>query len=255
LTIPPGKKSCFHPSKVNKTRSLFNRLNNNIIMTKNENNDQYLTKTVISARSQKCFDLPILPLCVHSCACARPPKKQKGRRPNSHSTQLTPWVISPEIMARFSWNFGKTKNIFPLGTCYFNAHSLLYWILTWSIILCFFLGPARLWRRGVLWECCPATKPARQVKGLKGNHENVICCSVGDNVAFEARVSWRASCGSPSKNIKAYVEAENTCVQREKRCHNNIYYYILNIMYDLYSNNKRWNLRLNNNLVLITFEG
>jgi hypothetical protein len=26
------------------------------------------------------------------------------------------------------------------------------------------------------------------------------------------------------------------------------------IMYDLYSNNKRWNLRLNNDLVLLTFE-
>ena len=58
-------------------------------------------------------------------------------------------------------------------------------------------------------------------------------------------------CGSLSENIEAYVEAENACAQREKRCHNNIYYY----MYDLYSNNKRWNLRLNNDLVLLTFEG
>jgi hypothetical protein len=38
-------------------------------MKKSENNYQYLTKTVISARSQKCFDLRILPLCVHSCVC------------------------------------------------------------------------------------------------------------------------------------------------------------------------------------------
>ncbi len=27
-------------------------------------------------------------------------------------------------------------------------------------------------------------EPARQVKGLKANHENVICCSVGDIVAL-----------------------------------------------------------------------
>jgi hypothetical protein len=36
-------------------------------MKKSENNDQYLTKTVISARSQEVIDLRILPLCVHSC--------------------------------------------------------------------------------------------------------------------------------------------------------------------------------------------
>jgi hypothetical protein len=69
-------------------------------MKNSENNDQYLTKTVISARSQKVFDLGILPLCVHSYVCARPQKKQ-GRWPNSHLTQLTPQVISPEIMERF----------------------------------------------------------------------------------------------------------------------------------------------------------
>ncbi len=53
-------------------------------------------------------------------------------------------------------------------------------------------------------------------------------------------------------SAEAYVEAENACAENAlKRCHNDIYYY----MYDLYSNNKRWNLRLNNDLVLLTVEG
>ena len=159
-------------------------------------------------------------------------------------------------MERFPWNFGRT-NIFPLGTCHFNAHSsLLYWFLTWPIILCFCLGSARLWRRGVLWEWCPAKKPARQVKGLKANHEYVICCSVGDiEILWLSRLArvdaHRADPWAKTSRLMYCVEAENACAQREKRCHNNIYYY----MYDLYSNNKRWNLRLNNDLVLLTFEG
>ncbi len=83
-------------------------------MTKSENNDQYLDK------NGDFSPLPKIPLCVYSCVCSRPPK-QTGRRPNLHSTQLTPRVIYPEIIERFSWNLGKT-NIFPLGTCHFFAH-------------------------------------------------------------------------------------------------------------------------------------
>ncbi len=135
-----------------------------------------------------------LSLCSLVCVCARPPKKKVAGQIRIRRS-LTPRVISPENMERFSFNFGKT-NIFPLGTCHFNANSLLYSILTWSIILCFCSGSARLWhRRGILWEWCPAKKPARQVKDLKANHENVICRSVGDIVAVGARASWRTSCG------------------------------------------------------------
>jgi hypothetical protein len=47
-------------------------------MKKSEINDQYLTKTVISARSQNFFDLRILPLYVFTrvCVCSTTKKKR-----------------------------------------------------------------------------------------------------------------------------------------------------------------------------------
>jgi hypothetical protein len=78
-------------------------------MKKSENNDQYLTKTVISARSQNIFDLRILPLCVHSCVCvcARPPKKKgrrgqiRIRRSRRHESYLrTLWNDFPETLGK-----------------------------------------------------------------------------------------------------------------------------------------------------------
>ncbi len=178
-------------------------------MKNSENNDQYLTKTVISARSQKVFDLHhILTLYVHSCVCARPPKTKRSQAKFAFD--------AVDAASHIYRNYGTISlklwesKCFPLRYMPFErALSLLYSILTWSIILCFCSGPARLWHRGVLWEWCPAKKPARQVKDLKANHENVIRHSVGDIVALGARASWRTSCGSPSENIEAYVEAEN----------------------------------------------
>jgi hypothetical protein len=75
-------------------------------MRKGEGNDQYLTKTVISARSQKFFDLRILPLCVHSCVCAQPPKKKvagqirirRSRRRESYLRKL--WNVFPETLGK-----------------------------------------------------------------------------------------------------------------------------------------------------------
>jgi hypothetical protein len=76
-------------------------------MKKSENNDQYLTKTVISARSQNIFDLRILPLCVHSCVCVLDHQKKKvagqirirrSRRRESNLRKL--WNDFPETLGK-----------------------------------------------------------------------------------------------------------------------------------------------------------
>ncbi len=137
-----------------------------------------------------------LSLCSLVCVCVCSTTKKKR-------SQAEFAFDAVDAASHISGNYG-TISLKLWGNKYFplfrhlpfqRALFILYSILRWSIILCFCSWPARLWHRGVLWEWCPAKKPARQVKDLKANHE--ICRSVGDIVALGARASWRtSSCGS-----------------------------------------------------------
>ncbi len=119
-----SKNSFFHPSKEvnNVSRSLFNRViiyNYKIVMT------CILIKNGVSTylpATQFFLTCCVFFLSVFSRVFVCSATKKNGCRPKSHSMKLTPRVISPEIMELFSWNFGKA-NIFPFGTCHFNAHS------------------------------------------------------------------------------------------------------------------------------------
>ncbi len=166
-------------------------------MKKSENNDQYLTKTVISARSQKCFDLRLLYLSPCSLVCVCSTTKNKR-------SQAKFAFDAVDASSHISGNYGTIflklweNKYFPLRYLLFQRALCI--VLNPNTVnnSLFCSGPAHLWHRGVIWEWCPAKKPARQVKDLNANHENVICRSVGDIAALEARAIWRKSCGSLS---------------------------------------------------------
>ncbi len=123
-----------------------------------------------------------LSVCLLVCVCST--TKKAGRWTNLHSTQLTPRVISPEIMERFTWNFGKT-NVFPLGTCRFNARFFI--VLNPNMVNnSLFLLRART----SVAPGCPLRVVSREETHQTGqrpenhenvNHENVICRSVGES--------------------------------------------------------------------------
>ncbi len=149
--------------------------------TKNENNDQYLTKTVISARSQKFFDLRILPLCVHSCVCALDHQKNKTVAEAKFAFDAV------DAASHISGNY---------GTIYLKYFPLRY--LSFQRALIIVLNPNMVNNSLFLLRACTSVAPGRPLRvlsreetrqTLKANYENVICRSVGDIVALEARAS------------------------------------------------------------------